>query len=68
MAGVTKVFSRIPRGGGYVQDALRRDGERLRALLAQGAVVRVCGSRAMAATSSARYASIHQADIGRAGI
>jgi sulfite reductase (NADPH) flavoprotein alpha-component len=42
------VFSRIPEGGGYVQDALRRDAERLRALLAQGALVRVCGSRAMA--------------------
>ena len=42
------VFSRVPEGGGYVQDALRRDAERIRALLAQGALVRVCGSRAMA--------------------
>jgi sulfite reductase (NADPH) flavoprotein alpha-component len=41
-------FSRIPDGGGYVQDALRRDAERVRALLLQGAIVRVCGSRAMA--------------------
>jgi len=41
-------FSRVPDGGGYVQDALRRDAERVRGLLAQGAIVRVCGSRAMA--------------------
>jgi sulfite reductase (NADPH) flavoprotein alpha-component len=31
-----------------VQDALRRNAERLRGLVAQGAIVRVCGSRAMA--------------------
>lgn len=31
-----------------MQDALRRDAERLRDLVAQGAIVRVCGSRAMA--------------------
>ena len=48
LASVQTVFSRIPEGGGYVQDALRRDAERVRALLAQGALVRVCGSRAMA--------------------
>ena len=48
LASVQTVFSRIPEGGGYVQDALRRDAERLRALVAQGALVRVCGSRAMA--------------------
>ena len=36
-----------PRIGG-AQDALRRDAERIRALVAQGALVRVCGSRAMA--------------------
>ncbi len=41
-------FSRVPDGGGYVQDALRRDAERVRDLVAQGALVRVCGSRAMA--------------------
>ena len=48
LASVQAVFSRVPEGGGYVQDALRRDAERLRALVAQGALVRVCGSRAMA--------------------
>lgn len=42
------VFSRVPQGGGYVQDALRRDAERVRIWLSQGAIVRVCGSRAMA--------------------
>jgi sulfite reductase (NADPH) flavoprotein alpha-component len=42
------VFSRVPNGGGYVQDALLRDALSLRNLLAQGAIVRVCGSRAMA--------------------
>ncbi|MGQ2978251.1 MAG: PepSY domain-containing protein [Polaromonas sp.] len=41
-------FSRVPDGGGYVQDALRRDAGRVRGLVAQGAIVRVCGSRAMA--------------------
>lgn len=47
VASVQTAFSRVP-GGGYVQDALRRDSERLRALLAGGAAVRVCGSRPMA--------------------
>lgn len=42
------VFSRTPGGGGYVQDALQRDAARLRELFAQGAIVRVCGSRPMA--------------------
>lgn len=42
------VFSRVPEGGGYVQDALRRDAEQLRDWVTQGAIVRVCGSRAMA--------------------
>jgi sulfite reductase (NADPH) flavoprotein alpha-component len=41
-------FSRVPDSGGYVQDALRRDAERVSGLVAQGAIVRVCGSRAMA--------------------
>lgn len=41
-------FSRIPDGGGYVQDALRRSAEHVRALIMQGAIVRVCGNRAMA--------------------
>ena len=48
LATLQAVFSRVPDGGGYVQDALRRDAERVRSLLAHGAIVRVCGSRAMA--------------------
>lgn len=48
LAQVKTVFSRVPEGGGYVQDALRRDAEHVRDLVAQGALVRVCGSRAMA--------------------
>lgn len=48
LASLQTVFSRVPDGGGYVQDALRRDAERVRSLLQQGAIVRVCGSRAMA--------------------
>ena len=41
-------FSRVPEGSGYVQDALRRDAEQLRDWASQGAIVRVCGGRAMA--------------------
>lgn len=48
LATLQTAFSRVPDGGGYVQDALRRDAERVRALVAQGAIVRVCGGRAMA--------------------
>ena len=48
VASVRTAFSRVPDGGGYVQDALRRDAERVRSLIAQGALVRVCGSRPMA--------------------
>jgi sulfite reductase (NADPH) flavoprotein alpha-component len=48
LATLQAVFSRVPNGGGYVQDALRRDAERVRDLVTQGAIVRVCGSRAMA--------------------
>ena len=48
LATLQTVFSRVPDGGGYVQDALRRDAEQLRDWVAQGAIVRVCGSRAMA--------------------
>lgn len=48
LASLQAVFSRTPDGGGYVQDALRRDAERVRSLVAQGAIVRVCGSRPMA--------------------
>ncbi len=48
MASVQTAFSRVPDGGGYVQDALHRDAERVRGLVKKGALVRVCGSRAMA--------------------
>ena len=48
LASLHTAFSRVPDGGGYVQDALRRDAEHLRQCVAQGAVVRVCGGRAMA--------------------
>lgn len=48
VARVQTAFSRVPNGGGYVQDALRHDAERVRELVMQGAIVRVCGSRAMA--------------------
>lgn len=48
LSSLQTVFSRVPQGGGYVQDALRRDAERVRHRVSQGAVVRVCGSRAMA--------------------
>jgi sulfite reductase (NADPH) flavoprotein alpha-component len=48
LASVQTVFSRVPDGGGYVQDALRRDAECVRNLVARGAIVRVCGSRPMA--------------------
>ena len=48
LATLHTAFSRVPDGGGYVQDALRRDAEHLCEQVAQGALVRVCGSRAMA--------------------
>ncbi len=48
LASVHTVFSRVSGGGGYVQDALQRHAEHLRKLLAGGAIVRVCGSHAMA--------------------
>ena len=48
LASLQTAFSRVPDGGGYVQDVLRRDAERLRGLVTEGALVRVCGSRAMA--------------------
>lgn len=47
VASLRTAFSRVPGGGGHVQDALRRDAPRLRELLAGGAIVRVCGSRPM---------------------
>ncbi|MCC7463874.1 MAG: PepSY domain-containing protein [Gammaproteobacteria bacterium] len=46
LASLQTEFSRIP-GGGYVQDALRRDAARLQDLLQRGAIVRVCGSHPM---------------------
>ncbi|MER1967048.1 PepSY domain-containing protein [Castellaniella sp. GW247-6E4] len=49
LSGLVTAFSRVPDGGGYVQDALRRDADRLRALVSEGAALRVCGSRPMAA-------------------
>lgn len=51
LADLRTAFSRLPDqpdGAGYVQDALRQDQERLHKLLAAGAQVRICGSRAMA--------------------
>ena len=48
LATVHTAFSRVPEGGGYVQDVVRRDGERLRDLVRQGAILRVCGGHAMA--------------------
>ena len=48
LTNVQTVFSRVPDGGGYVQDALRRDAKRVSDLITQGAIVRVCGGRAMA--------------------
>jgi sulfite reductase (NADPH) flavoprotein alpha-component len=45
---LSTAFSRIS-GGGYVQDRLRRDADRLRALVASGAQIMVCGGRDMAA-------------------
>ncbi|MEZ5606288.1 MAG: PepSY domain-containing protein [Burkholderiaceae bacterium] len=48
LASLHTSFSRTPQGGGYVQDALQRDAARLRKLIAKGAIVRVCGSQAMA--------------------
>jgi len=48
LASLKTAFSRVPEGGGHVQDALRRDAARLRELIDQGAILRVCGSRPMA--------------------
>ncbi|MES2840932.1 MAG: PepSY domain-containing protein [Pseudomonadota bacterium] len=48
LATLHTAFSRVPEGGGYVQDALRRDAENLRNWVMRGALVRVCGGRAMA--------------------
>lgn len=48
LASLNTSFSRTPQGGGYVQEALQRDAPRLRELVSRGAIVRVCGSQAMA--------------------
>lgn len=48
LASLRTAFSRTPDGGGYVQDALRRDAHRVQELVSKGAIVRVCGSRPMA--------------------
>lgn len=48
LTSLQTAFSRTPDGGGYVQDVLRQDATRLRELVCQGAIVRVCGSRPMA--------------------
>lgn len=48
LTSVHTVFSRVPDGGGYVQNALLKDAGQLREWMKQGAIVRVCGSRAMA--------------------
>lgn len=48
LTSLSTIFSRV-RGGGYVQDRLRADTERLRALIGAGAQVLVCGGREMAA-------------------
>ena len=48
LTSLATAFSRA-KGGGYVQDRLRKDADRLRALIAGGAQVMVCGGRDMAA-------------------
>lgn len=48
LTSLVTAFSRV-KGGGYVQDRLRGDADRLRALIANGAQVMVCGGRDMAA-------------------
>lgn len=47
LTSLSTVFSRV-KGGGYVQDRLRADADRLRTLVAEGAQVLVCGRREMA--------------------
>jgi sulfite reductase (NADPH) flavoprotein alpha-component len=48
LTSLATIFSRV-KGGGYVQDRLRDDAVHLRALIANGAQVMVCGGRDMAA-------------------
>ena len=59
------VFSRVPDGGGYVQDALRRDAERLRHWVTQGAIVRVCGGRVDALFLLTRTGELVELESGR---
>lgn len=47
MSSLATAFSRV-KGGGYVQDRLRADAERLCVLIAGGAQIMVCGGRGMA--------------------
>ena len=47
LSRVTTAFSRVA-GRDYVQDHIRRDAEALRAMIAQGAQIMVCGGRNMA--------------------
>ena len=47
LTSLSTVFSRVS-GGGYVQDRLRADAERLRTLVGAGAQILVCGGREMA--------------------
>ena len=47
LSRVTTAFSRVA-GRDYVQDYIRRDAEALRAMIAQGAQIMVCGGRNMA--------------------
>ncbi|MFD1330086.1 PepSY domain-containing protein [Mycoplana ramosa] len=48
LTSLRATFSRVP-GGSYVQDRLREDAGRLRALITGGAQIMVCGGREMAA-------------------
>jgi sulfite reductase (NADPH) flavoprotein alpha-component len=47
LAGLATAFSRIV-GGRYVQDRVRDDADAIRALVANGAQIMVCGGRQMA--------------------
>ncbi len=48
LTSLTTAFSRV-KGGTYVQDRLRKDADHLRAMIADGAQIMVCGGREMAA-------------------
>ncbi len=48
LTSLITAFSRV-KGGGYVQDRLLMDADRLRTLVADGAQIMVCGGRGMAA-------------------